>query len=478
MTKPARILPLLAFLLALLLAGPALAAPFQAAGCFVKLGEGEGGLLLIRDGWSKRWSLPGGRMGAGETPRQTAIRELLEETGVKAVAGDFLAGFRDFAVFSCRPDKSVQADRSPFASKGGSPAWRISPPATFANEVLEARVIDPRRLAVADWRFPEQIGRVILLYEQSPAMAAIIPQAVAERPAAVQVGLAVTRFFQSFENGWMDRLLRAADFLGGKDFFFLTLPFLWLLLPRRHAFAFSLVLLLSVIASGLAKDFFQTTRPFEWDAQLQRAAADGFGLPSGHAQLAAVFWGMMMVLVGRWWFSLAALVAVVLGGLTRVYLGVHFFYDVLSAWMISLPFVFLFRHWIRAGMPTVLRPEISGLPWRAGIVWFLLVLAGLVLRPHPELINSFAVWLGLLVGWSWQLDRLPEDAAVPGLGRRIGAAILAVLVLALLVLLFGLLVRLTGSALLVEGLRALKYTMAGAFLPLLPWLAWRGKVAA
>ena len=40
--------------------------------------------LLVFESFSKCWSLPKGRMEAGETEEQTALRELLEETGLTA----------------------------------------------------------------------------------------------------------------------------------------------------------------------------------------------------------------------------------------------------------------------------------------------------------------------------------------------------------------------------------------------------------
>ena len=46
--------------------------------------DGEQEFLLVFETYSKCWSLPKGHMEAGETQEQTALRELLEETGLTA----------------------------------------------------------------------------------------------------------------------------------------------------------------------------------------------------------------------------------------------------------------------------------------------------------------------------------------------------------------------------------------------------------
>ena len=72
--------------------------PVPAAG--VLLAE-AGRVLLVKRRWEPRagfWCLPSGFMEAGERPEQTAVRELLEETGVIAqLTGLFgvYAGFDD-----------------------------------------------------------------------------------------------------------------------------------------------------------------------------------------------------------------------------------------------------------------------------------------------------------------------------------------------------------------------------------------------
>ena len=46
--------------------------------------EHDGRVLLVHDAWRREWELPGGTIEEGETPRDAAVREFLEETGTPA----------------------------------------------------------------------------------------------------------------------------------------------------------------------------------------------------------------------------------------------------------------------------------------------------------------------------------------------------------------------------------------------------------
>jgi 8-oxo-dGTP pyrophosphatase MutT (NUDIX family) len=59
---------------------------FSAGGVVVRRLRGEWRMAAIRPGGKEPgvWALPKGLIGAGETPEQTALREVAEETGVEA----------------------------------------------------------------------------------------------------------------------------------------------------------------------------------------------------------------------------------------------------------------------------------------------------------------------------------------------------------------------------------------------------------
>lgn len=66
--------------------------PIICAGAVIR--DQLGRLLLVRRAAAPArgtWSLPGGRVEAGETPDQAAAREVLEETGLVVEVGDQLA---------------------------------------------------------------------------------------------------------------------------------------------------------------------------------------------------------------------------------------------------------------------------------------------------------------------------------------------------------------------------------------------------
>ncbi len=116
-------------------------------------------VLLVRRATAPRageWSLPGGRLEAGETPREAALRELREETGVTARLLDLIEvvnlpdgdgpGFEihDFAAawLSGEPRPGGDVDRArflPLEAALDAVAW-----AKTREVIVRARALVPR----------------------------------------------------------------------------------------------------------------------------------------------------------------------------------------------------------------------------------------------------------------------------------------------------------------------------------------------
>ncbi len=146
-------------------------------------------------------------------------------------------------------------------------------------------------------------------------------------------------------NGWPDALAPMFWFLSEATkqgwvrlaFLALFVAMLWRS-PRSRAAAFLAVLAVALAneACDLLKAFFQMPRPSVElpDAIVRTARLTSFGTASAHsANMAAVAW-VMTARLGRWgwvWIPIALLT-----GISRVYNGVHYPYQVLLGWVVGV----------------------------------------------------------------------------------------------------------------------------------------------
>lgn len=98
---------------------------YSAGGIVYRRAAGQIELLLIQDrfGW---WTMPKGHIEPGETPRQAAEREVLEETGVRAqVVADLPAVHYVFWQNGSRIDKFVHCYLMTLPSDAGAPVPQL-----------------------------------------------------------------------------------------------------------------------------------------------------------------------------------------------------------------------------------------------------------------------------------------------------------------------------------------------------------------
>lgn len=153
--------------------------------------------------------------------------------------------------------------------------------------------------------------------------------------------LAFLRLVTEAGSTWAVMILAAASLLVG-----------FAIGPWRHGVIAAVVVGLASIGNGLIKVAIARQRPDLIDAVLSEP---GYSFPSGHAALGMVGWGILAVLVSRTRLPRAirlALVAamavtVVLIGISRVYLGVHYPTDVIAGWTLGGVVVLLYERLTR-----------------------------------------------------------------------------------------------------------------------------------
>jgi ADP-ribose pyrophosphatase YjhB (NUDIX family) len=134
-----------------------------AVGAACAIIDGDGRVLLVRHTYGRlNWELPGGLGEAGEAPDETALRELLEETGLRGeldrLTGVYLEPGHDFGpmlhfVFRCRlPEGLAPTPTSGEISDAGYwPVDRLPRPISDFTE---------RRIRDAQLDRPVAVGRV------------------------------------------------------------------------------------------------------------------------------------------------------------------------------------------------------------------------------------------------------------------------------------------------------------------------------
>jgi 8-oxo-dGTP diphosphatase len=133
-----------------------------ATGAACAIFDGHGRVLLVRHTYGRRnWELPGGVGEAGESPEETASRELLEETSLRAelqhLTGVYYEPNHDFGsmlhfVFRAR----WHAGLDPIASSpeiGEIGYWSVNALPTPISDFTERRIRDAAR--------PAQNARVV-----------------------------------------------------------------------------------------------------------------------------------------------------------------------------------------------------------------------------------------------------------------------------------------------------------------------------
>jgi membrane-associated phospholipid phosphatase len=311
-----------------------------------------------------------------------------------------------------------------------------------------------------------------------------------------ELGIQLILFIQNWGT-WLEAPMRFFSYLGTEDFFLLVLPILYWSVDSTLGMQVGYMLLLNQGLNHLFKISLAGPRPYWVSNQVHAFASESsFGVPSGHAQSAMGVWGIMAAYVKKSWVWAIAITIIVLVGISRLYLAVHFPHDVVAGWLIGLLTLWLFAvgwtpvvAWLKtlifrqqvtaaflASMAMILLAFLLKL-WRAAFVleesWIANILLVDEELPDPLAMSGMVtlggIFFGLSLGLAWMAQRGGFKASGPFTSR-----ILCYLVglVGVVIFWFGLgAVLPRGETVLPLVLRFLRYSLVGLWVTgAAPWL--------
>lgn len=126
---------------------------------------------------------------------------------------------------------------------------------------------------------------------------------------------------------------------GSEAFYIIIIPPIYWCVNKKFGFRLFMVTTLAAYFSTVLKNLFKTPRPTE---NFNKEADGKYAFPSGHAHGSTTFWLYAMLYTRMKWIVILGTILVALVSISRVYLGVHHFGDVIGGIALGIGTVIVF----------------------------------------------------------------------------------------------------------------------------------------
>ncbi|MBQ7508438.1 MAG: phosphatase PAP2 family protein [Spirochaetales bacterium] len=291
----------------------------------------------------------------------------------------------------------------------------------------------------------------------------------------MEVQKQILLFFSGLHTDFLNLLAQFITVFGEEFIIIATAVFIYWNISKKHGFVICMSLLNALTAMGVVKAIVRFPRP--WTVidgldPVRQHTATGYSFPSGHTTCAASAYSAVAVSFRKRWLSVVCAAAILLVGLSRVFLCVHWPMDVLGGIVIgcgislvcSSLFGRLFDDREKSIRVTKMLCILCTLA--TVVVSVLLVLGKIDDEAFNDLNITFAVYGGLALGYI--IERKHCDFVIEE--GRIGLKILryAVGMAVVAVILFGLKAVFNALGIYNPATRALRYYLVGVWGCLFP----------
>jgi membrane-associated phospholipid phosphatase len=158
----------------------------------------------------------------------------------------------------------------------------------------------------------------------------------------LQLESSINIFLQSLGT-WLTQPMAFFSFFGTEGFFLVAIPLIYWTIDAAMGMRLSVMLMLSGGLNCVLKFLFHSPRPYWINPAVKAFSGESsFGIPSGHSQTSLSVFGLFAALRKNKPGTILLMLLIILIGVSRLYLGVHFLTDVLAGWILGLVSIYLF----------------------------------------------------------------------------------------------------------------------------------------
>lgn len=247
--------------------------------------------------------------------------------------------------------------------------------------------------------------------------------------------LELMQFIFDHRVAWMTPFIQFFSFMGEVEGYVLVVTFIYTTYDKHLAIRLAMVALLMMSLNHLLKTIIANPRPFvtegtyaeKWavsPSKVQELATE-FSTPSGHAMSASAFYAYLYACVRNRWVRMLALVAILLTGLSRPYIGVHYVEDILIGWCLG---IFILLATLRYSKEIAGR--LANLPYKRRVIgavgcsmalWLAtFVMNGSDLAHHPlPFVGYLGFLTGIIASFPLEVSHVNFDPKSPGLAQKL-----------------------------------------------------------
>jgi membrane-associated phospholipid phosphatase len=232
-----------------------------------------------------------------------------------------------------------------------------------------------------------------------------------------QFSLEVTRWLQT-NLPQLEAFFRYVTTAGRLEFYLVIITLAYWCINKGLGRALGYVLAVSYTLNLMVKHLVRNQRPFWDDPGLALAEERSYGIPSGHAQGATVFFGLLAMFIRRAWAWVLAIVLIFLIAVSRIYLGVHDIEDVVAGIVLGILVLLGYAVWNRyfvAKFNNRILGQRLLIAFAVPVILMIVYGAGLLLLDPPQRPPQFEQFVGSAERQSWE-----DSATIFGLLMGLG----------------------------------------------------------